>query len=157
MGKQNLFSLYNKLHYFLFDPVIPFKIVNHKIVGAKQEDGGEEGHERAVFGSRSRLNRTPLIESKDEIVYPLKNPDLGSITLRYWLFKRRTDDQQKETFVEPANPIVITYFGQSHDTLPRRDLNDCKLPYVQKDLVIQVDCDGINNEGKDIFLENYKS
>src|SRR6185503_11998926 len=85
---------------------------------------------------------------KSEIQVPPGELDYGTIVLRYWLFKRRTDMQQKLTFVDPDYPIVVTYYGQSHSVLPRRYLSDCQLPYLQKDLVVQVDCDMVNDIGR---------
>jgi hypothetical protein len=52
------------------------------------------------------------------------------------------------TFIDPDYPIVVTYYGQSYSVLPRRFLNDCQLPYLQKDLVVQIDCDRVNDVGR---------
>lgn len=141
IGKQNLLSLYGKLQYYLFDPVLPFKIVNQQ-VGAYQE------RLRRIYGSRDRLNRSDLVEHKSEIQVPSSEVDYGTIVIRYWLFKRKTDPAQKMTFIDPDYPIVVTYYGQSHSVLPRRFLSECQLPYLQKDLVVQIDCDMVNDVGR---------
>jgi hypothetical protein len=141
IGKQNLLSLYGKLQYYLFDPVLPFKLVNQQ-VGAYQE------RLRRIYGSRDRLNRSDFVEHKSEIQVPAGEIDYGTIVIRYWLFKRRTDSAQKMTFVDPDHPIVVTYYGQSHSVLPRRFLNECQLPYLQRDLVVQIDCDMVNDVGR---------
>lgn len=142
MRKQNLLTLYGKLQYYLFDPVLPFRIVNQQ-VGAYQD------RLRRIYGSRDRLNRSDFIETRDEIQVPANSDvDYGIITLRYWLFKKRIDNAQKLTFVDPEYPIVITYYGQSHSVLPRRILSECQLPYLQKDLVVQIDCDLVNDIGR---------
>lgn len=141
IGKQNLLTLYGKLQYYLFDPVLPFKIVN-------QQAGAYQERLRRIYGSRDRLNRSDLIERRDEIQVPSTEIDYGTIILRYWLFKRQTDVAQKMTFVDPDYPIVVTYYGQSHSVLPRRFLNECQLPYLQKDLVVQIDCDLVNDVGR---------
>lgn len=141
MGKQNLLSLYGKLQYYLFDPVLPFNLVNQQ-VGAYRE------RLRRIYGSRDRLNRSDFVEYKSEIQVPPAELDYGTIVLRYWLFRKRTDPAQKMTFVDPDNPIVVTYYGQSHSVLQRRFLYECRLPYLQKDLVVQVDCDMVNDVGR---------
>ena len=141
IGKQNLLSLYGKLQYYLFDPVLPFKLVNQQI-GAYQE------RLRRIYGSRDRLNRSDFIEYRSEIQVPSSEIHYGTIMIRYWLFKRKTDPAQKMTFIDPDYPIVVTYYGQSHSVLPRRFLNECQLPYLLKDLVVQIDCDLVNDVGR---------
>ena len=146
IGKQpTLLNLYGKLEYLLFDPVIPFRLVNRK-------SGAYQDNFRRIYGSRDRLNRSDLVEKKDEIIIPPGTLDYGTIVLRYWLFKKDIKTDQKATFIDPDKPIVVTYYGQSHSTLPRRILNDCSLPYLQNSLVIQIDCDFVNSLGRQVFF-----
>lgn len=146
IGKQSLLTLYGLLEYFLFDPIMPYQLVNQKA-------GPYRERFRTIYGSRDRLNRTPLLERKDEFVIPPSSTlDIGTIKVRYWLFIKGTNIDQKATFIDPENPVVVTYFGQSHSVYPRRFLDECNLPYLKKDLVVQVDCDLISDEGRRILF-----
>jgi hypothetical protein len=139
LGRQStpLLSLYGKLDYRLFDPVLPFQCI---INNSTKPDV------RTVYGSRDRLNRTGLVVQKNEIVVPIE--ELGQIIIRYWIFGREVSRQQKITFIDPEKPIVITFDGQTHSVLPRRTFTDCKLPYLKDSLVVHVDCDLINVQGR---------
>lgn len=142
IGKQNLLTLYGKLEYRLFDPVLPFRLVDNNAETGKE-------HYRRLYGSRDRLNRTDLVELKREFQ---KESEYGTLTLRYWLFKDDTDVQQKLTFIEPEEPIVVTFNGQSHSVMPRRVLHECRLPYLEDDFVVQIDCDQLNERGVGTFF-----
>lgn len=140
IGKQStpLLSLYGKLDYRLFDTVLPFQFVLKKTNGTETR--------RTMYGSRDRLNRTELVVQKNEIVVPIE--EFGRIIIRYWVFGKDVSRQQKLTFIDPEKPIVISFYGQTHSVLPRRILADCKLPYLRESLVVQVECDSLNAEGR---------
>jgi hypothetical protein len=143
LGRKYLLDFYGYMETYLFDPILPFWL--------REERSWEpnKGQGRRIFGSRDRLSRTDIIEQKDEFDAVMDHGDLGNIVIRYWVFKRGTQTKEKLTFIDPDNPIVITYLGQAHAKLPRSMLaNDCQLPNLYKDLVVQIDCDGLTDRGR---------
>lgn len=142
-GKKYFLDIYGQMETYLFDPVLPFWLREERFWETNR------GQRRSIFGSRDRLSRTPSVEEKDEFVASLDHGDIGNIFVRYWVFKKGTETKEKLTFIDPNNPIVVTYLGQAHAKLPRRILgSDCRLPYLYKDLVVQIDCDNITDKGR---------
>lgn len=144
IGPRTLFiHFYSFLEMYLFDPVLPFWAED-------QRNGNTKGERRRIFGSRDRLERSDLVQDKDSFECQVgENGEYGTVSINYWVFKSDTNEEQKRTFIEPENPIVITYLGQTHDTIPRRILHkDLKFGYLYKDLAIQIDCDGLNELGR---------
>lgn len=140
LGKQStLIDIYGKMNYFFFDPVLPFMITNHIQIPKET---------RRIFGSRDRLERTDLVETMDEIEIPANISEIGKLLLRYWVFKNQVNDSQKLTFIDTDNPILITYYGQTHAQLPIKILGELPFPYLKNFLVIQIDCDAISNSGR---------
>lgn len=137
-------DIYNILEFRLFDPILPFWIVEERSWVENRSD------RRRIFGSRQRLQRSQLVEVSDEHVAKVGDQgEQGSVTVRHWVLKQGTDTKQKMTFVDPDEPIVVTYLGQTHATLPKRILaNDCQLPNLYRDLVIQIECDNLNDLGR---------
>jgi hypothetical protein len=147
LGKKYLLDFYGYMETYLFDPILPFWL--------REERSWEtnKGQGRRIFGSRDRLSRTDSVEQKDEFDAVPDQGDIGSIIVRYWVFKRGTQNKEKLTFIDPEEPIVITYLGQTHAKLPRRLLaNDCQLPNLYKDLVVQIDCDGLTDKGRRVMF-----
>lgn len=147
MGKKYFLDMYGHLETYLFDPVLPFWLREERCWETNRGQG------RRIFGSRDRLSRTDSVEEKDEFVASLDHGNLGNIAVRFWVFRRGTQKKEKLTFIDPSNPIVVTYLGQTHAKLPRRILaTDCRLPNLYKDLVVQIDCDNITNDGRRIIF-----
>lgn len=140
--KMVFLDVYAVLERQLFDPVLPFWLVEERT--RRRED------RRRIYGSRDHLSRTDYVPHKEEYTVPVNHdPALGSLTIRYWVFRSGTETKVKQTFINPDNPIAVTYLGQTHDQLPRRLLNnECKLPYLYKDLAVQVDLDGITDQAR---------
>jgi hypothetical protein len=138
-----LLDIYGYVETYLFDPVLPFWLVEDRSWVSNP------GDRRRMFGARDRLGRTDLVGEKDELVANLNHGDLATLVIRYWLFGRGTQNKEKSTFIDPDEPIVITYLGQTHAKLPRRILSyDCQLPNLYKDLAVQVECDGLTDKGR---------
>lgn len=140
--KYLLLDIYGYVETYLFDPVLPFWLT-------EERSSSPAVGRRRIFGARDRLSRTDFVEQKDEFLANLDHGALGTITIRYWVFRLGTQNKEKSTFIDPDNPIVITYLGQTHAKLPRRILgNNCQLPNLYRDLVVQVDCDGLTDKGR---------
>lgn len=147
VGKKYFLDMYGHLETYLFDPVLPFWL--------REERSWEtnRGQGRRIFGSRDRLDRTDSVEENDEFLASPNHRDLGSVFVRFWVFRRGTEKKEKLTFIDPYNPIVVTYLGQTHAKLPRRILaTDCRLPNLYKDLVVQIDCDNITDKGRRVMF-----
>jgi len=140
-----LLDIYNGMMMYLFDPVLPFIIREERSKLQLKKNIGDM--KRRIYGSRDRLSRTDLIEYKNEQI--VSKPQIGRFYVRYWVFKMGTEHKQIQTFVDPYEPIVITYFGQVHQRLQRSILKDkLKLPMLYKYMVIQIDCDEISDVGR---------
>ncbi len=146
LGKIPFIDFYSLLERFLFDPILPFWYRERRTT---KPFAGNLDSGRRIFGSRDRLERTDLIDSKwkEELVCDLD--ELGKFTARYYVFRRGTPEKEKKTFINPANPIVVTYNGQSQDTLPRRIITyDCDLSYLASDIAVQIDCEQLSDKGR---------
>jgi hypothetical protein len=145
-----LLDVYSVLESRLFDPVLPFWIREERSWVEKSPDG------RRLFGSRDRLQRSEKVQcTRDLIAYVGTNSEYGSVVIRYWVFLEGTDTKTKLTFIDPDEPINITYLGQTHATLPKRILaNDCHLPNLYRDVAVQVECDNLNDLGRRKMLSS---
>lgn len=122
-------DIYSVLQRHLFDPVLPFSL-----------DDQRKGERRRILGARAQLTRSNLTEKDDTILTTLPSGD--TLAVRYWVFKSGTDKGKKGTYVDMNNPIHVTYNGQAHAFLPSRLLHkECGFRYLYQDLVVQVDCD----------------
>ncbi len=138
--------VYSIWEQFLFDPVLPFEYVEGR-------EGPNKSNMRRISGSRSRLANTDYLEFSDEHEVPLRTPSDGKIIIRYWLLKPEAGVDVVRTFVDPGNPLVVTYLGQTQDVLPRNLIsNECKLGYLDRHLIIQVDCENLTDEGRRKFF-----
>ena len=147
IGKRTaplMLDVYSLLESRLFDPVMPFWLSEQRSWVENKND------RRRTFGSRDRLNKSELIEHQDELVAPVgAHGEYGTVTVRYWVFKLGTEPKQKQTFINPDEPILVTYLGQTHATLPKKILaHDCQLPNLYRDLVVQIECDNLNDLGR---------
>ncbi len=147
IGKKTaplMLDIYSLLESRLFDPVLPFWLSEQRTWVENKND------RRRTFGSRDRLQKSEVIERLDEQVAAVGAlGELGTVTIRYWVFKQGTEPKVKQTFVNPDEPLLVTYLGQTHATLPKRILaNDCQLPNLYRDLVVQIECDNLNDLGR---------
>lgn len=144
-GKKLFLDFYGLIEARLFDPVLPFWL-------EERRSNPQTGERRSILGSRDRLEESDTIENdgKGELSVAMGPDGLwGNLKLRYWVFKEGTETKTKMTFIDVNDPIVITYLGQTHATLPRYVLNyDCQLPYLAKDLIVQIDCDELTDVGR---------
>ncbi len=147
IGKKTaplMLDIYSLLESRLFDPVLPFWLSEQRSWVEHKND------RRRTFGSRDRLQKSELIECLDEQIAAVgPHGELGTVTVRYWVFKQGTEAKVKQTFVNPDEPILVTYLGQTHATLPKRILaTDCQLPNLYRDIVVQIECDSLNDLGR---------
>ncbi len=147
IGRKNaplMLDIYNLVESRLFDPVLPFWLSEQRNWVENKND------RRRTFGSRDRLQRSEVVERMDELIAPVgPHGELGTVKIRYWVFELGTEQKTKMTFVNPDEPIVVTYLGQAHATLPKRIFaSDCQLPNLYRDLVVQIECDNLTDLGR---------
>lgn len=145
-------NLYHYLHLSMFDPLIPFRVMDIRGTIAKDE---------RVGGSRNRLmklvdkgeeddgesGRTSVIHHKEmEDIVPLGSED-SRIGVEYWVIEaKRTTKRQlhlrsssNELFVQRGYPVVATLNGQNQGELPAKFIKDLGLGIVSRHIVVHLD------------------
>lgn len=153
-------NLYHYLHYSLFDPVLPFRLLDLR--------RPEKARNELVRGSRNRLmrlasERSSAEEDKEarvqvrhhrpmEFVTPLGG-DCPCIGVEYWVvfaFRKKEDRYElrgnsAELFVQPNHPIVGTLNGQTQGELTAHLLKEINLGLVSKHIVVHIDATEADN------------
>lgn len=147
IGRKNaplMLDIYSLVESRLFDPVLPFWLSEQRTWVENKND------RRRTFGSRDRLQRSDVVERMDDLVAPVgPHGESGTVKVRYWVFKAGTEQKTKMTFVNPDEPVVVTYLGQAHATISKGILaRDCQLPNLYRDLVVQIECDNLTDLGR---------
>jgi hypothetical protein len=142
-------SLWYLAHHYMFDTVLPFTIS-----GERQKDltkGRVEN--RSVLGNNRRLTLGGG-EEKDLTQYA-RDANLtfrdGKVTLYYWVLTIEGDKpwDRIKNYTLPSQPILITFNGQKQGHLSNSIIKqDLKLPFLEKYLVVQIECDQLDNESK---------
>lgn len=145
-------NLYHYLHLSMFDPLIPFRVMDIRGAAAKDE---------RVGGSRNRLmklvdkgaeddvdsGRTSIIHYKEmEDIVPLGSAE-SRIGVEYWVIeaKRNTKGElhlrssSNELFVQRGYPVVATLNGQNQGELPARFIKELGLGMVSRHIVVHLD------------------
>lgn len=147
LGKHNklltapVHSLYYLAHHYLFDPVFPFRI-------EESRENSSKGEHRAVGGNHRLLTLGEHTEYQREAIQTFRN---GSVKITWWVLSAEGDSARDRItqYCMPSKPIVITYNGQKQGDLPNTVIkNDLKLPYLERYLVVHVDCDHLDNESR---------
>ncbi|HMJ69646.1 MAG TPA: hypothetical protein VK508_12150 [Cyclobacteriaceae bacterium] len=142
-------SLWYLVHHNMFDPIFPFTIS-----GERQKDLNKGKIEnRSVLGNNRRLTRgggdeKELTQYSREATLTFKD---GKVVIYYWVLTIEGDKpwDRIKNYVLPSQPIVITFNGQKQGYLPNSIIkSDLKLPFLEKYLVVQIECDHLDNESK---------
>jgi len=151
-------NLYHLLHYMMFDPLLPFRVIDVRREGAFKNE--------LITGSRNRLMN--YTEGKDEpegtsseedasrtilrhhapreMVSP-RGDEAPSIGVEYWVIFNRAKladgfklrPSSNKIFVDPFHPMLGTMNGQNQGEMTARILKEINLPMVAKHIVIHVD------------------
>ena len=154
-------NLYHYLHYSMFDPLLPFRVMDlRKTDGEKDE---------LVSGSRNRLMK--LVAKKDDgdegrtelkhyrpmeyfVSHASTDPSIG---IEYWVVfnYRKSNDPSKgdlvlrgnsnELYVQAGHPIVGTLNGQNQGELTAQLLRELNLGMVARHIVVHVDASKANS------------
>lgn len=152
-------NLYHFLQASLFDPLLPFRLLDLRSLGKEKDE--------IVTGSRNRLMKlveaAEVAEAGDEIegsgskskmrhyrpmefIVPLgaSSPCIG---IEYWvvLNHRKVKDriqlrgQSNELYLQRGHPIVGTLNGQNQGELPATIFRELNLGMVSKHIVVHID------------------
>lgn len=147
-------NLYHYLHAVMFDPLLPFRIVDLR----------DQHRSEIVTGSRNRLMKLASKEPGDgedtgsdvrhhremEYVMPLGEHD-SPIGVEYWVVlnyrkgrKGKKDQpvlrsQSNELYVQPTHPLLGTLNGQNHGEQTGQLLRELGLTMVSRHMVVHFD------------------
>lgn len=142
-------SLWYLAHHFLFDTVLPFTIT-----GERESDltkGKKEN--RIVLGNNRRLtlgggDERELTQYKNDASLTFKD---GKVTVYWWVLTIEGEKpwDRIKNYTQASQPIIITFNGQKQGHLLNSIIKtELKLPFLEKYLVVQIECDQMDNESK---------
>ena len=143
-------SLWYLAHHYLFDPIIPITISGER----KKDLNQGKVENRSIFGNNRRLTRgggdeKNLTQYQREVNLTFRD---GKVTIYYWVLTLEGSDKPMDrikNYCLSSQPIIITFNGQKQGSLSSSIIKtDLKLPFVEKYLVVQIECDGLDNESK---------
>jgi hypothetical protein len=73
------------------------------------------------------------------------------VTLTWWVLAATGEAARNRLtqYVLASKPIVVTYNGQKQGDFPNTIIkNDLRLPYLERYLIVHVDCDQLDNESR---------
>lgn len=143
-------SLWYLVHHYLFDPIIPITISGER----KKDLNQGKIENRSIFGNNRRLTKgggdeKNLTQYQQEVTLTFKD---GKVTIYYWVLTLDGSDKPMDrikNYCLPSQPIIITFNGQKQGQLNNSIIKtDLKLPFIEKYLVVQIECDNLDNESK---------
>lgn len=143
-------SLWYLVHHYLFDPIIPITISGER----KKDLNQGKVENRSVFGNNRRLTKgggdeKNLTQYQQEVNLTFKD---GKVTIYYWVLTLDGSDKPMDrikNYCLTSQPIIITFNGQKQGSLNNSIIKtDIKLPFIEKYLIVQIECDNLDNESK---------
>lgn len=144
-------NLYHYLHLSMFDPLLPFRVMDVRGKSARDERVGgarnrlmrlvEKGSENDDSGNVSILHHHEM-----EDIVPLGSED-SRVGVEYWVVEalRKTKDgtvlrgYSSDLFVDRRAPIVATMNGQNQGEIEARFIRDLGLGMVSRHIVVHLD------------------
>lgn len=148
-------NLYHLFHRMMFDPFLPFRIIDLRKEPIKDE---------LVTGSRNRLMKLTLRASSAEEASEIerrttlrhhwpremvsaKSDEGPTVGIEYWVVISKKKSGEKisvrpnsnEVYIEKGYPIIGTMNGQNQGELTYRILKDLNLSLVSRHIVIHID------------------
>ena len=133
-------SLWFLAHNYLFDPVIPFTL--------EEKRTGKASARRSSGGNHRLLSRSEMTEYKNSAKRTFNS---GEVLIYWWVIKADTPDAKNRItqYTLASQPVIVTYNGQKQGYFPNTLIkNDLKLPYLDRYIVVHVDCDGLDNDSR---------
>ena len=142
-------SLWYLAHHYMFDTVFPFTITGER--ASDLTKGKKEN--RSVLGNNRRLtlgggDEKELTQYKRDATLTFRD---GKVTLYYWVLTIEGDKpwDRIKNYTQASQPIIITFNGQKQGHLLNSIIkSELKLPFLEKYLVVQIECDHLDNESK---------
>lgn len=142
-------SLWYLAHHYLFDTILPFTISGERLKDLTK--GRPEN--RSVLGNNRRLtmgggDEKELTQYKRDATLTFRD---GKVTVYYWVLTIEGPNpwDRIKNYTLPSVPIIITFNGQKQGYLSNSIIKqDLKLPFLEKYLVVQIECDQLDNESK---------
>ncbi len=145
-------SLWYLAHHYMFDTILPFTIS-----GQRQKDLNKGKIEnRSILGNNRRLtlggtggeDENSLTQYKRDATLTFRD---GKVTIYYWVLTIEGEKpwERIKNYTLSSEPIIITFNGQRQGHLPNSIIkSDLKLPFLEKYMVVQIECDLMDNESK---------
>lgn len=133
-------SLWWLVHNYLFDPVLPFRISDRRT--------NKNMASRTVTGNHRLLSESKSTEYKRNGTFTFRD---GSVTITWWVLSPEGDNPRDrlKQYVMASKPIVVTYNGQKQGDFPNTVIkDDLKLPYLDRYLIVHVDCDKLDPDSR---------
>lgn len=133
-------SLWFLVHNYLFDPVLPFRIQDKR--------ANKNSASRSVTGNHRLLTEGKFTQYKRDGTFTFRD---GSVTITWWVLSAEGENARSRLtqYVQTSKPIVITYNGQKQGDFPNTVIkDDLKLPYLDRYLVVHVDCDKLDPDAR---------
>jgi len=152
LGPNSIYGLFN---HALFDPVLPFWLVD-KV----------QNYRRVIKGARNALNGAVDVGDEKERgkiaysmpIFYIPLGKLGKLGFEYWVLEQEANKTIAPiaSYVNPQRPIILTLNGQTHAELSKLIIKkDVELPYLDRRLICHLKCDSLSPESKrTLFISN---
>lgn len=133
-------SLWWLVHNYLFDPVLPFRIQDNRT--------NKNSASRTVTGNHRLLTQGEHTQYKRDGTFTFRD---GQVTITWWVLSTDGENARARLtqYVMTSKPIVVTYNGQKQGDFPNTVIKDeLKLPYLDRYLVVHVDCDKLDPDSR---------
>ena len=130
-------SLWYLAHHYLFDPIIPIDLQDQR-KGRNDRRYAAGNARRLVSSDRNEYSRSARLTFR-----------LGKVSIAWYVLSAEGEKSNEyiTNFCLPSRPIVITFNGQKQGDLPNTIIrNDLKLPYLDRYLVVHINCDELDSE-----------
>lgn len=139
-------SLYTVVDEQMFGSIFPFYLEDHRTKRFGSYNGSPR--RRTKVGSRYRLDKPANDVDESREFKTIEIDDLGELSLKYWVLGETDSVSQ---FADKTAPIVFTLHGQRHHAEPKRLLKQTNHSFLKDRLIVEVDCEGLTQQGKRIF------
>ncbi|MDP3462315.1 MAG: hypothetical protein Q8S18_05970 [Bacteroidales bacterium] len=142
-------SLWYLAHHFMFDTILPFTISGQR----KKDLNNGKIENRSVLGNNRRLtlgggDDKELTQYQRDATLTFRD---GKVTIYYWVLTIEGEKpwERIKNYTLPSEPIIITFNGQRQGHLTNSIIkSELKLPFLEKYMVVQIECDQMDNESK---------
>lgn len=133
-------GLYYLVHHYLFDPLLPLIM--------EEERSSHTNRRRTAAGNNRRLTTSDICEYTRDATQVFRD---GKVKIKWWVISSDEDGSKKprnriKNYTLASKPIIVTYNGQKQGEFPNTVIKkDLQLPYLERYLVVHIDCDEIDN------------